>query len=106
MCGFIYVFIYMCICMSLYIYKYVRLCMYLYVHTYIHTYTHIYIHTQDMMLNILRVALRCVLSREDLDCVDVAFDGEFIYTRRDRYGHAYICICTYIYSYVYICVHL
>mmetsp|Transcript_18598 Transcript_18598/g.17921 ORF Transcript_18598/g.17921 Transcript_18598/m.17921 type:complete len:522 (-) Transcript_18598:16-1581(-) len=29
---------------------------------------------QDMMLNILRVALRCVLSRGDVDSVDVAFD--------------------------------
>jgi hypothetical protein len=33
---------------------------------------------QDMMLNILRVALRCVLSRGDVDCVDVAFDGIYI----------------------------
>ena len=31
---------------------------------------------QDMMLSILRVAVRCLLSREGVDSVDVALEGE------------------------------
>lgn len=34
---------------------------------------------QDMMLNILRVAVRCLLSRDGVDSVDVAMEGEFVW---------------------------
>jgi hypothetical protein len=33
---------------------------------------------QDMMLNILRVAVRCLLSRDGVDSVDVALEGEWV----------------------------
>jgi hypothetical protein len=91
----LHIYIYICMYIHIYIYivhiytwRYIGSCFYLYIYIYIYIYIYTY--------------MRCVLSREDVDCVDVAFDGEFIYTRRDRYGHAYICICTYIYLYVYI----
>jgi hypothetical protein len=34
---------------------------------------------QDVMLNILRVAVRCLLSRDSVDSVDVAMEGEFVW---------------------------
>ena len=34
---------------------------------------------QDMMLSVLRIAVRCLLSRDDTESVDVAIDGKLFY---------------------------
>ena len=34
---------------------------------------------QDMMLSVLRIAVRCLLSRDDTESIDVAIDGTLLY---------------------------